>query len=368
VARQRKQFDILLERMREVNLGSDYSKSSAEVVDPAVVPVAPIRPNKPRMVWMSVFLGLFAGIGLAFFFEHMDDTVKTPDDMEDRVGVPVLGFVPDMAGHNGAVDAFSYRGRVSLVEPKSSVTEAYRNIRTSLYFFAAPPEDMKVLVITSAGPGEGKTTTASNLALVIAQSGKRVLLVDADFRRPMIHKVFGFDAKLGLSTVLAGASGLDESVQKLAHDGKVVEHLDILVGGPRPQNPAELLGSEGMKRFLDEARRKYDRIIIDTPPVLFVADATIASAASDGVILIVKAAKKSRSVAIKARERLEGVKARVLGGILNDVFVSRLGYYYSYYYQHYPYSRYYRDYYHSYYPHDKDGEAESKPQGSDRSA
>ncbi len=359
VIRQRKQFDILVERMREVNLVGDFAKTNVDVVEPAVIPTVPVRPNKPRMVWLALFLGLFAGVGLAFFIECMDDTVKTPDDLEDKVGVPVLGFVPDMSSsRNGATDAVSHRGRVSLVEPKSSVTEAYRSIRTSLYF-TAPPDDTKVLAITSSGPRDGKTTTATNLALVVAQSGKRVLLVDADFRRPMIHRIFGLDDAKGFSTVLSGDTRLSESVQKVKYEGRAVENLDVLVGGPKPANPAELLDSATMRKFVEEARAKYDRVIMDTPPVLFVADATIVSAICDGVLLVVKAAKNSRSVAVKAREQLEGVKARIIGGILNDVYVSKLGYYYSYYYHYYPYSRYYRDYYHSYYATEGD-EAERK--------
>jgi capsular exopolysaccharide synthesis family protein len=297
---------------------------------------------------MSIFLGLFAGIGLAFFFEYLDDTIKTPDDLEQRVGVPVLGFVPAITGRNGQMDSFAYKRRVSVIEPKSSITEAYRNIRTSL-FFSAPPEESKVLVLTSSAPRDGKTTTSTNLALVIAQSGKRILLVDADFRRPMIHKIFGLDTTRGLSSILVGQSNLEEAVQKVKHDGRLLENLDVLVAGPKPPNPAELLDSEAMRTFLAEARKKYDRVIIDTPPVLFVADATIVSAMCDGVILVVKAAKNSRSVAIKAREHILAVKGRILGGILNDVRIARFGYYYSYYYYYYPYSRYYYDYYHSYY-------------------
>ena len=267
-------------------------------------------------------------------------------DLEDRVGIAVLGFVPDMDTKGAAIDGFSYRGSVCVVEPSSSASEAYRNIRTNL-FFSAPPEESKLLVVTSGGPQDGKTTTATNLALVIAQSGKRVLLLDADFRKPMVHKVFGLGSEVGLSTVLVGEATLEEAVQKAEHDGETIEHLDILAAGPKPPNPAELLDSQGMRRLLAEARGRYDRVIMDTPPVLFVADASIVGALSDGVILVVKSATNTRALATRAREQLEGVRARILGGILNDVHLSRLGYYYSDYY-YYGYSRYYRGYYRSY--------------------
>ncbi|GAH75351.1 unnamed protein product, partial [marine sediment metagenome] len=165
--------------MREVDLTTGYAKTNVEVVEAAEMARLPIRPRKVRLVVTSVILGLLLGIALAFFFEYMDDTIKTPEDLEDRVGVPVLGFVPAMNTKGTGAESFAHRGMVSTLEPASSVTEAYRNIRTSL-FFSAPPEEARALVITSGGPGDGKTTTAANLALVIAQSGKRVLLVDGD--------------------------------------------------------------------------------------------------------------------------------------------------------------------------------------------
>lgn len=347
VARHRRLFDVLVERMREVDLTTGYTKTNVEVVEAAEIARLPIRPRKVRLVVTSVILGLLLGIALAFFFEYMDDTIKTPEDLEDRVGVPVLGFVPAMNTKGTGAESFAHRGMVSTLEPTSSVTEAYRNIRTSL-FFSAPPEEARALVITSGGPGDGKTTTAANLALVIAQSGKRVLLVDADFRRPMLHNVFRIRSRTGATTVLVGEATLEEAVRQPSNNGKPIDNLDVLIAGPKPPNPAELLDSERMRQLLEEARQKYDRVLLDTPPVLFVADASILGALSDGVIMVVKSAKNTRSLATRAREQLEGVNARILGGILNDVRVSHLGYYYSDYYYH-GYSRYYRDYDSSYY-------------------
>ena len=206
-----------------------------------------------------------------------------------------------------------------------------------------------MLVVTSGAAGDGKTTTAANLAIVIGQSGKRVLLIDADCRRPRMHDIFGLSNEVGLSSVLVGGVPLQEAVQQpLDEQGKPVEGLDLLVAGPKAPNPAELLGSAAMHRLIAEARQQYDRVIIDTPPVLFVADASILSTESDGVVVVIKSAKNTRSLARRTREQLEGVNARILGGVLNDVHVARLGYYYSAYYHH-GYARYHRDYTESYY-------------------
>ena len=341
--RESERFYMLLGSQGKVDFSADYKKTNIEVMEKAEVPRVPVRPNKLKMALLSVFLGFSAGVGLAFFFEYLDDTVKTPEDMEERVGVSVLGFVPGMTADAEGLDSLSLRGKVAAVAPMSSISEAYRNIRTNL-FFSAPAEDTKAVVVTSGGPGDGKTTTASNLAVVIAQGGKRVLLVDADFRRPMMHKVFGLPCDVGLSNVLIGEATLEDVVQTPEHDGKPIEGLDVVVVGPRPPNPAELLDSSGMQKFLDEARERYDRVILDTPPALLVADASILAARSDGVVLVVKSTKNTRSLARRAREQLEGVRARILGGILNDVRISHLGHYYSDYY-HYGYSRYYHDYY-----------------------
>ena len=366
VDRQGQLFRVLVNRMGQVDISAEYARTNVEVVETASIPKAPIKPKKMRTVAVSLFLGLFLGTGLAFFFEYLDDTVKTPADLEDRVGVAVLGFVPDMDTKGVGMDGFSYRGSVCVVEPKGSASEAYRNIRTSL-FFSAPPEESQLLVVTSSGPQDGKTTTATNLALVIAQSGKRVLLVDADFRKPMVHKVFGLRSRVGLSTVLVGEASLAEAVQRPEYDGKTIENLDVLAAGPTPPNPAELLDSQGMRQLLAQARQSYDRVIMDTPPVLFVADASIVGAISDGVILVVKSATNTRALATRAREHLEGVRARILGGILNDVHVSRLGYYYSDYY-YYGYSRYYRDYYRTYSQGDEEDQEGSEQEESEQAA
>jgi polysaccharide biosynthesis transport protein len=354
VDRHQKLYQVLIERMSEVELSSDYTKTNVDLVEEATVPRAPFRPNKQRMALLSFLFGLALSLGLAFFLEQVDDTVRTPEDLELRVGVPVLGFVPEIQVKKGVGSKSSYRALISALEPNSSAIEAYRNIRTSL-FFSGPAEESKVLLITSGGPGDGKTTTAANLALVIAQSGKRVLLVDADFRRPRMHKLFGLDSSAGLSSVLVGERSLSQAVQKTVHDIENIENLDILVAGPTPPNPTELLESNHAKQVIAEMRSRYDRVIVDTPPVLFVSDTSILSTLCDGVILVVKSDKRTRAHASRARKQIEKVKGHIIGGILNNVQVSRLGHYYSDYYYH-GYARYRSDYYSSYY-----GTEKSKP-------
>jgi len=348
VDRQYKWFEASVERVSKVDLNAAYatqneSKTSVKIIEEAVVPSMPVRPRRARIVFLSVLLGLLAGVGLAFVVEYADDKIRTPEDLEERVGLPVLGYVPDIHSGTEAAEDFAYRGRISVLDPRAPVTEAYRTIRTSL-FFSAPPEETKVVVITSGGAGDGKTTTASNLALIVAQSDKRVLLVDADLRKPQMHNIFGLERDLGLSVVLVGEASLAEAVQKVQTEQGTVANLDVLCAGPNPPNPAELLNSKRMVDLLAEAREKYDRIIIDTPPVLIVADAAILAGEGDAAVLVVKSARNTRSLVRRAREQLLDVKARVLGGILNDVRRVDLGYYQSDYYYH-GYSSDYDEYY-----------------------
>ena len=348
--RHTKLYQVLVERMSEVQLSADYTKTNVDVVEEAGVPKAPYKPDKQRMVMFALILGLVLGFGLAVFLEQMDDTVRTPEDLEIRVGVPVLGFVPEIKVRKGVDSKASYRALVSTLEPNSSAIEAYRNIRTNL-FFSPVGEKSKVILITSGGPGDGKTTTASNLALVIAQTGKRVLLMDADFRRPRVHKMFSLDSSKGLSNVLQGECKLEQVVQKTVHDLEIIENLDILTAGQMPTNPTELLESTRMQHIISDMREKYDRVIIDTPPILFVSDTSILSRMSDGVLLVVKSDKRTRAHAARARMQLEKVHAQIIGGILNNVRVSRFGHYYSDYYYHGD-ARYRSDYYSSSYSDD----------------
>lgn len=218
---------------------------------------------------------------------------------------------------------------ISLIDPKSPVTEAYRTLRTNIQF-SSFDEKIKTIVITSSGPGEGKTTTSTNLATVMAQGGHKTILIDCDQRKPKVHKVFEFSNQTGLSNLLIGETTFEEAVHKTK-----VENLDVLTSGIRPPNPSELLASAKMKNFINTLKEKYEYIILDTPPVLMVTDAQIIGQYADGCLLVVSSGEAHREAAMRAKELLTKVNAKILGIVLNKVDTSRRGYYYGYYYHAY---------------------------------
>lgn len=217
---------------------------------------------------------------------------------------------------------------VTIKAPKSPAAEAYRTLRTNIQFSSFDYR-VKIIVITSSGPSEGKTTTSCNLAIVTAEAGKRTILLDCDMRNPKIHKVFGLSNQEGISDVLVGETNFYEAVQK-----SEIENLYVLPSGTRPPNPAELLSSDKMERFIESLKEIYDYIIIDTPPVIMVTDAQILSKYADGCLLVVASAEADKNAAIKAKELLEKVKAKILGVVLNKLDTKRKGYY-GYYYNYY---------------------------------
>ncbi len=348
VERQRKLFDTLVERLREVDLSGGSETTNIRLVQSADVPKIPVGPKRTRTVTLGAVLGLMLGIGLAFFFDYLDDRIKTPEDVQRYLRTAALGFVPDMKVDKtkAQMDGFAQRGLVSLIKPHSPASEAYRTARTSIYF-SSSPKSAKTILVTSVEPKEGKTTTASNLALVMAQSGDRVLLVDADLRKPMLHEVFGLPNESGLTDVLSDEASAEDSIVRPYYDGKNIDNLDVLFCGTKTRSPAELLGSGRMRELVQALSQKYDRIIFDSPPALLTTDASILADICDGVLLVMKAASCRRGPAQRAKQQLESVNASILGGLLNDVVPSkaRYGYYgYSGYY-YYGYSRYYKDYY-----------------------
>lgn len=215
---------------------------------------------------------------------------------------------------------------ITLIDPSSPIAEQYRTIRTNIQFASSTDAQVKTLVVTSAGPGEGKSTTSANLAVVFAKSGHRVLLVDADMRKPTVFKTFNLNNSKGLSTVLSTTTGILEAAQKT-----VIENLSILTSGPNPPNPSELLGSARMNQVMEEAKNLYDIVIFDMPPIIAVTDAQIMASRSDGTILVVREKISRKESLTKAKELLHLVKARVLGVVYNGAETSKdAGYYYYY--------------------------------------
>lgn len=216
------------------------------------------------------------------------------------------------------------RSLISLSNPKSPIAEQFRTIRTNIQFTSVD-EELKTLIVTSAGPAEGKSTTTANLAVVFAQQGKKVLMIDADLRKPTVHYTFNKENYSGLSNVLTKQETLDEAIQPTSQ-----ENLFVLTSGPIPPNPSELLGSKGMRSLLEEAKQEFDVIILDSPPVLAVTDAQVLSNLTDGVVLVVSAGKTEVDAAKKAKELLQSAKAKILGVVLNNKKVQDSQYYYYY--------------------------------------
>jgi capsular exopolysaccharide synthesis family protein len=235
--------------------------------------------------------------------------------------IPVLGVVPHIVGTRTP----SQRGMQLHLDPMSDVAEAYRTIRTGVYF-GTPGGAAKTILVTSPAPGDGKTTLASNLAVAMAQAGNRILLLDADFRKPMQHKIFNLPKGVGLSSVLAGTMTLEQAIQET-----VVPNLSVLPCGPIPANPSEILNSQSFADVLDQLVERYDHVILDSPPVLPVTDARILAASCDATILAIRAEKSTRKAATYARDTLTSVGARLLGVVVNDVPRRKgiYGYYYS---------------------------------------
>jgi capsular exopolysaccharide synthesis family protein len=328
-------YDLVLARLKETELLGHQANNNVSVLDRALVPHGPVKPNRKTVVIISIIVGLLGGIGLALFFEYMDNTIKTHDDIEKFLGTAFLGIVPAIReqGQENLTKAEAGRNRDlhSHRRPKSSAAECVRSIRTNLLFMT-PDTQLRRLLITSAGPQEGKTTVATNIAITMAQSGSRTLLIDTDMRRPRIHRAFGLPNDAGMSNLIMGQAKADDVIKET-----IVPNLWILPCGPVPPNPAELLHTQRFKQIAAELEAKFDRVIFDSPPVGAVADALILSGDVDGVVLVVKAGRTVREVALRTKQSLDDINARVFGVVMNDVDLERRGYGYYYYYQRYGY-------------------------------
>ena len=295
------------------------------VQDRAETPLKPVKPQKRLNILLAMIVGFFGGTGLAFFMEYMDDTVKGAEDIEKFVGWPYLGSIADINGTGNMTeeerDIFVHN------KPKDPASEAYRAIRTSVLFCSTEEHPLKTVIITSAGPREGKTTTLCNLGIAMAQGQKQVLLVDADMRKPRLHEIFDDKNEIGLSSFLSGQTEFKKLVQNTK-----VPNVFLVSGGPHPPNPSELLDSSKMKEFIEQAYEKFDFILFDTPPVAVVTDAVVLSQITDGTIMVVESAATNKRTLPRINRILKDVRARVLGVIINKVSISHSPYSYSYYY------------------------------------
>jgi capsular exopolysaccharide synthesis family protein len=331
----RQLYQDLLQRLKEAGVSAGLRSSNIRVVDVARTPTSPIKPNVPRNIEFGIILGLACGIGLSFVLESLDTSIRTIEEIKSISTLPALGTIPLQFANTALLrkrlkpisvpdDESDLPALVTYARPRSEAAEAYRSLRTSILLssFGAPP---KVILVTSALPQEGKTTISANSALVLAQRGGRVLLIDADLRRPGINKLFGFHARGGLSTLLSGVDKVEDVMVPSAE----VPNLWIIPAGPVPPQPAELLGSTVMKEHLARWRNDFDHIIIDSPPCLTVTDSVVLSPEVDRLILVVRAKKTTKLALRQACELLLQVNARVMGIVLNALtWDSAESYYY----------------------------------------
>lgn len=311
----RQLYDGLLQRYKEVGLAGGVGTNNLSVVDRAEVPTGKHKPRLALNLAVGLLLGAFAGVLLAFLAEHLDDTVKAPEDLEKLLGLAVLGIIPKLKTGTPTQ---------ALADPRSAFAEAYRSLRTALQFSTGEGVP-KSLLVTSATPAEGKSTTALVLAQNFAQLGRRVLLIDADLRNPSLHKLLRLDNSAGLSNCLAGAAKVPEMIQATGS-----EFLAVLPSGPLPPNPAELLAGPRFVSLLTVACHKYDQVIIDGPPVMGLADAPIIANQAGGTLLIVESGSARLGVVRGSLKRLAAARARLLGGLLTKFDVRSAGYGYGY--------------------------------------
>jgi capsular exopolysaccharide synthesis family protein len=328
-------YKDLLTRTKQTGLETELETTNIRVVEKAEVPRGPISPQRTRNYQLAVLLGLLLGIGLVLIFEHFDNTLKTPEDVKEHLGLPFLGMVPDVGVRQTSSSA--PRTGVSpliLKNPQSAVAESYRVLRTNLIFSSAENQG-RAIVISSANPGEGKTTTVANLASSLALNGAKVLAVDADLRRPTMHHHFGIPKTPGLSDLIVGKCQASQAIQATRFKG-----LQVLPCGYVPPNPAELLGSAHMRQVVDALRTHYEWVLIDTPPILAMADTPVLCPLVDGVVLVIGAEVSGRPTIQRAVDQIQGVGGKIIGIVLNKVDLERNSYYYSQY-----YGEYYRSYY-----------------------
>lgn len=314
--------DVIYGRIKELSLTEDVAAMNVRSVEAAVPNFAVVDPNRSLVLAYAILIGLALGGGLAFLVDWFDQRLHSAEEIKQMLGLSVLGIVPHIAGSRDP----SERGTLVHREPMSDEAEAYRTIRTAIYF-GQTQHVARTILITSPAPGDGKTTLASNLAIAMAQAGNRILLLDADFRRPSQHRIFAIDKSQGLSNVLAGDAKLADVIRAAPVAG-----LDVLPCGPIPANPSEILNSQMFADVLDELASKYDHVLLDSPPVMPVTDARILAASCEGTIIALRADKSTRKASLHCRDLLQSVGCRILGVVVNDVPRRKglYGYYYTY--------------------------------------
>jgi capsular exopolysaccharide synthesis family protein len=324
-------YELVLKRLKDTGVTGTIQASNVRVLDAARASRRPIRPDPGRNAALAILLGLLGGVMLAFGAEYLDTSINGQEQIEEKLGLAFLGIVPSIPPNKDGTP----QDLIVHSQPKSAVAECLRAIRTNLLFMS-PEKPLRTILVTSSGPQEGKTTTATSLAVTMTASGNRVLIVDADMRRPRLHRIFGITNDAGLSSLILGEGRLQDLVRPSG-----IPNLFVLPCGPVPPNPAELLHTESFRRLLAEMGAQFDRVILDSPPVGVVADAVVISTQVDGALMVLKAGRTSRDVGRQAVKQLRDVNAPLFGAVLNDLDLEDQKYgQYSYYYR---YGYYYGD-------------------------
>ncbi|MAT39967.1 MAG: hypothetical protein CL946_10230, partial [Ectothiorhodospiraceae bacterium] len=324
-----KLFMILDERYQEARINEQTTMGNVDVVDDATPPGRPISPDRPKNMIIGVFFGLGLGFLLAFVARYLDSTIRNPEDVEKH-GIPVLTFVPSF----GNSDSMSREDSLIVQSsPQSPPSEAYRTMRTAIENTLAMNGKSMVVLLSSPAPKEGKSTAIANLAVSAANLGKRVLLIDADLRRPVQHNIFELDREPGLSDCLTGGVPVNQAVKKTN-----IPRLHVVTSGHIPSHPSELLGSTQMEKFLNLIRQYYDFILLDSPPIIAMADTLVIAKHTDGVVLVVSADQTKTMGLVKAKQLIEANNANFIGAVVNRFNANKIYYsYYRYYYQNYYY-------------------------------
>ena len=323
----------MLGKTKEMDLNTKDMYQNLVIVDQAIVPFNPVKPRKALTLLLGMIGGMGLGFALAFFANYLDDSVKSQDDVETYLRLNFLGYIPNIKS-NSLVE----RDQQAHLHPQSNAAEGFRTVRAAISL-VHKSDKFKVLAFTSTIPSEGKSLVTSNLAIVTAQTGVRTLLIDADLRRPSMHKAFQMQSPVGLSAYLTGqVTDVDEIIHKTE-----IPNLDIMCCGAVPDNPSELVGSKKMGELLNAVRDKYDRVFVDCPPVSAVSDPLMVASRTDGIVFVTKFNKIRRDHALRTIQRIQDAGVFILGNVINDIdFEGKDSYYYSYYYYQ---NRYYASYY-----------------------
>lgn len=340
---------MMKEKYEESRITRAGQIGKVRIVDPAVPPEYPVSPKKKLNLILATIIGLMLGVGVTFFMEYLDNSVRTVEDVE-RLKLPLLGTIPEIKPEEGngvwfrRIPASPKRRKaddklvsqiadrlITHLRPKSPIAEAYRALRTQIQY-AKTEKPIRTILVTSPGPGEGKSTSVTNLAIALAQMGSRTLLIDADLRRPVLHNLFGVKRENGLTNYLVGKMALEDIVKSTG-----VENLSLITTGVLPPNPSEILGASRMRELLRELEKRFDYVLIDSPPMIAVTDALVLAPWVDGVIMVLRSGKTDQNAVSRAYELLRNVEGRLLGVLLNDVSSSYMygSYYYYYYYYYY---------------------------------